>query len=478
MQHTLVAVFDNRADAQSAMNELLSSGFSSGDVRLSNADPTGQTDSITGASDIAGERDMTADRAGDGGGTGIGASIKHFFSDLFGSDNDEHVSRYEGAVTRGHHVLTLTAVSLVEVERAADIVERYGPTDIDEQASQFGDVPSGTEALRMGHGSSMGGAAMSAQSGGAGQSLQAGGQPTLDNPGDRKLFQQQSLNQAEPMGTTYQEPMGKSGLTATGGTSLQGSTLQENSVQASSLDGTQQTGVGLGSSGMQGGTLRSPDQGSGAYQGGGLQGSQQRDTSGAAASTTPGQRAGMRIFSRDNSASSSTGSGMDDDVYYRDHYSSNYADSGKDYDTYKSAYTYGREASRSELYRNRPWDEVQPQLQSDWDSRNASSGAGSTWENMKDAVRHGWNRLTDDDDAAYRKHWSATYGADAGSYDEYRPAYSYGEQMRRNARYSNRQWDEAESDLRMDWESRNPNGPSTWEKMKSAVRQGWDKMTT
>ena len=27
MQHTLVAVFDNRTDAQNAMNELLSSGF-------------------------------------------------------------------------------------------------------------------------------------------------------------------------------------------------------------------------------------------------------------------------------------------------------------------------------------------------------------------------------------------------------------------------------------------------------------------
>jgi hypothetical protein len=461
MQHTLVAVFDNRADAQSAMNELLSSGYSSGDVRLSNADPTGQTDSVTGAS---GARD-------DGAGTGIAASIKHFFSDLFGSDNAEHVSRYEGAVTRGHHVLTLTAVTLVEVERAADIVERYGPTDIDEQASQFGDVPSGAEAMRMGHGSSMGGAAMSAQSGGAGQSLQAGGQPSLDNPGDRKIFQQQSLHQAEPMGTTYQEPMGKSGLTATGGTSLQGSTLQENPVQASSLEGTLQSGAGLGGANLQGGAM---------------QGSQQRDTLGVAA-TPPlgeqvanrqGQRAGVRIFSRDNSASSSTGSGMDDDIYYRDHYSENYAGSGKDYDSYKSAYAYGREMSRSELYRNRPWDEVMPQLRSDWETRNGGS-AGSTWENMKDAVRHGWNRLTgDDEDSAYRSHWNATYGASGGSYDEYRPAYSYGSQMRRDARYGNRQWDEVESDLRTDWESRNPNGLSTWEKVKAAVRHGWDRMTS
>ncbi|QOL48781.1 hypothetical protein [Massilia litorea] len=40
MQHTLIAVFDNHNDAMSAKNELLSSGFSSSDVRLSHGDET------------------------------------------------------------------------------------------------------------------------------------------------------------------------------------------------------------------------------------------------------------------------------------------------------------------------------------------------------------------------------------------------------------------------------------------------------
>ena len=35
MQHTLIAVFDKRADAQAAMDELLLSSFSRQDVRLS-----------------------------------------------------------------------------------------------------------------------------------------------------------------------------------------------------------------------------------------------------------------------------------------------------------------------------------------------------------------------------------------------------------------------------------------------------------
>ena len=47
--------------------------------------------------------------------------------------------------------------------------------------------------------------------------------------------------------------------------------------------------------------------------------------------------------------------------------------------------------------------------------------------------------------------------------------------MRSDSRYANRQWDEVESDLRSDWETRYPG--STWERMKAAVRRGWDRMT-
>ncbi|MBA4094958.1 MAG: hypothetical protein C0489_12855, partial [Candidatus Accumulibacter sp.] len=239
-------MFDNRTDAQNAMNELTSSGFSRNEVKLSNSDPTGMTDSVTGRSDtLADDHD-----------TGIGASIKHFFTDLFGADNSEHASRYEGAVTRGHHVLTVRAESLPEVERAADIIERYGPTDIDEQASGS-DTGLGVSGAAAGMPESMRMSGAGGMQQNSGMSMQSGSgvNQQLDNPGDRKIFQQQSLHQAEPMGTTYQEPQGQSGLSATGGTSLQGSTLQENSVQGSSLEGIQND-RGIRSSGGQGGTLQ------------------------------------------------------------------------------------------------------------------------------------------------------------------------------------------------------------------------------
>lgn len=587
MQHTLVAVFDNRTDAQSAMNELLSSGFTRTDVRLSTGDATDDlsANGSLGSDGVSATRAAELDRSADGD-TGITASIKNFFSDLFGSDNAEHASRYEGAVSRGHHVLTLTADSLPEVERAADIVERYGPTDIDETSS--GTPGMGMSAGAMGLGASAGlqqSSSMSAQSAsnlGSGSSslsgsanasspssVQAGSIPELDNPGDRGLFQQQSINQAEPMGGTYQEPQGQSGLTATGGTSLQASTLRENAVQGSSLEGT------LSSTSTSG---TSPLAGSSLGQAAATTGSQQRDTalggtdttglgtsgvgtSGASSTSSltsssgalsgssnlDKQRSGTRIFSRERNdsslstasgsslgstsgsslgsisgassdatgtslsssgsalgststpasqptsglaASSSTGMGIDDDSYYRQHFDSNYSASGAKYDDYLPAYSYGSESARSDRYTNRAWDDVESDLRTDWDTRNASSADQSTWEKMKNAVRAGWDRITgDDDDDYYRSHYTSNYEGSGAMYDDVKPAYSYGSEMRKSEMYRNRPWDDVETDLRSGWDNRidgrrefsttgsDSSEPSTWDRVKNAVRHGWDKMT-
>lgn len=83
-----------------------------------------------------------------------------------------------------------------------------------------------------------------------------------------------------------------------------------------------------------------------------------------------------------------------------------------------------------------------------------------------------------DNDASYRSHWNSTYaaGSEGGSYDEYEPAYRYGSSLSGSDRYQGRKWDEIEPDARSDWETRNPG--SAWEKVKAAVRHGWDRMTT
>jgi hypothetical protein len=106
-------------------------------------------------------------------------------------------------------------------------------------------------------------------------------------------------------------------------------------------------------------------------------------------------------------------------------------------------------------------------------------------QNVKDTVRHTEVEVqplqgsAPDDDTYYRNDWQTNYASLGGTYDDYAPAYRYGDEMRRDARYQGRNWDDVESDLRSDWDTRyGSSGSSTWERMKAAVRSGWNRMTS
>ena len=77
----------------------------------------------------------------------------------------------------------------------------------------------------------------------------------------------------------------------------------------------------------------------------------------------------------------------------------------------------------------------------------------------------------------YRSHYQANMASMGGSYEDYAPAYLYGSTLRADPRYANRSWDDVEADAHTDWTSRNPNGNSTWENTKQAIRHGWESMT-
>ncbi|MFC5547055.1 hypothetical protein [Massilia aerilata] len=478
MQHTLVAVFDNRSDAKNAMDELLASGFTRTDVNVSSADPTGQTNSLTGETEHTSEVHES-----------IGAQIKHFFNGLFGSDNDEHVSRYSDVVSRGHHVLTLVTQSEPEVERAADIIERFGPVDLDERHDLTGSASSLDPAMLAAGASAGSGlqksAGMSQQSEYRDPSYGAGS--LSGETGERNSFATQDLNDPVPKGQTYQEPMGG---TMRAGDSLQAGGSQDTNIGGNTLDTstgrTLQSGASLqGTSSLQGSSDASLG---GTIQTGSMQRdmgemlNEQRSGSGAGYGSSTGanlssgsrQRSGVRVYSRANADSS-----LDDDSYFRNDWDTNYSSLGGSYDDYAPAYKYGSQMRSDARYQNRNWDDVESDLRSDWDTRYGAGGA-STWEKMKAAVRRGWDKITpdsDSDDSYYRSHWSNTYGSSGDTYNDYDPAYRYGTQMRSDTRYSGRQWDDVESDLRSDWDTRySKDGVSTWEKMKAAVRHGWDKV--
>ena len=82
----------------------------------------------------------------------------------------------------------------------------------------------------------------------------------------------------------------------------------------------------------------------------------------------------------------------DDDTYWRSNYRSRpYASSAdRDYDFYQPGYRYGYEAANR--YRDRGWNDVESELSRDWNSYQYRGN--STWEQMKDAVRDAWDRVT------------------------------------------------------------------------------------
>ena len=95
-------------------------------------------------------------------------------------------------------------------------------------------------------------------------------------------------------------------------------------------------------------------------------------------------------------------------------------------------------------------------------------------------------RNTDDrlgdtiDEAREDEYWRSNYASrpyvgQGEEYDAYRPAYKYGWEA--YGRSEGRSFDEAEIDLRRDWEARgSAGGGMTWERAKQAVRDAWHRV--
>jgi stress response protein YsnF len=120
MKQTVFGIFDKQSDAQNAVKRLVDDGFSHGLIDVHST----RSDAATGTAD------NTANRNNDSN-DGIGG----FFSNLFGSDNDE-ASTYSDVARRGT-VVTVHATSEDEAERAARVLDKFGAIDANERAMKY-----------------------------------------------------------------------------------------------------------------------------------------------------------------------------------------------------------------------------------------------------------------------------------------------------------------------------------------------------
>ncbi len=118
MKQTVVGLFDKSSDAQQAVEQLLSSGFSNDNVDIS----SGAINAGTNANSTSNSNDHEG---------GIGK----FFKNLFG-DND--ADRYTKVASRSNSIVTVMAQSDDEAERAADILDENGAVNVDEKANEYG----------------------------------------------------------------------------------------------------------------------------------------------------------------------------------------------------------------------------------------------------------------------------------------------------------------------------------------------------
>jgi uncharacterized protein (TIGR02271 family) len=118
MEKALVAVFEDRTQAQQAHDALVAEGFSNGNVRLASAQDMETTSSTS-------ERE------------GYDESFGQKIASFFGFGKGDATDTYSEAVRRGNCVLSIDVANDEEATRAADIMERHDPVDIDERAAQW-----------------------------------------------------------------------------------------------------------------------------------------------------------------------------------------------------------------------------------------------------------------------------------------------------------------------------------------------------
>jgi len=74
---------------------------------------------------------------------------------------------------------------------------------------------------------------------------------------------------------------------------------------------------------------------------------------------------------------------------FRTHYNTSYGNSGWTWDQYSPAYRYGYTLATNPQYSGWTWDRVEADARQRWEERNPS-----TWDQFRDAVRHGWMEIT------------------------------------------------------------------------------------
>ncbi len=92
---------------------------------------------------------------------------------------------------------------------------------------------------------------------------------------------------------------------------------------------------------------------------------------------------------------------IQEDTYWRETFITRPYSEGRTYEEFRPAYQYGYESGLHHM--GRDWNDVEKDLRSGWDKFEGKGPGGAAWENMKDAVKDAWHRITGQHDVDPKK---------------------------------------------------------------------------
>lgn len=359
MKQTVVGVFDDHASAQSAAAKLKASGFAADSVHISMDDTAVSTTTST---------TTTTSSTTESG--GVMSSVKNFFSDIFGNDDDEHVGQYAEAVRRGGVLVKVDVDEDDEasIDLARDTLEDAGAMNIEERAAEWRE-------------SGWTGSTSAASTSAALQQPVTGG--TLSGEETIKVVKEEVAVGKRTVGTggvrvyarTVERPVTESLQLREEHATIQ-RTPVDRPATAADLQAFQDRTIEVRETAEEAVVQK---------------------TARVVEEVTVGKESSQRTETihetvretevEVESLPGTTARGVSgDDSVYRSHYASEYGSLGGSYDEYEPAYQYGQSLYGDSRYTGKSWDEFEPHARSDWESKNP----GSTWERVKGAVRHAW----------------------------------------------------------------------------------------
>jgi uncharacterized protein (TIGR02271 family) len=365
MEQIVVGVFENQSEIERAKQALFDGGIAPSSMNVHAAESSAASAE-------------TSDDEHESG-------IVHFFRSLFGMDkHQDYAKTYGEAVRRGHCVLTVHAVDANQADRAQSIMEECGAIDVDERSTSWNEERAGGTAPLVAEESTAPAKSSRAKKSAGGKKAKI---PVVEEElrvgkrevgrGGVRVFARMNETPAEEKvqlreerATVERRPVDRPATEADFAAFKEGAIEVRETAEEAVVDKrarvVEEVYVGKETTQHEE-TVRDSVRHTDV----------QIDRLGEGAGEQRAPLEGRDDFD-------------DDDAAFRAHWQSHYADGGGQYADYAPAYGYGSSLGSSSRYAGRSWDDIEPDARRDWEERYPNS----TWERFKDAVRHGWERLT------------------------------------------------------------------------------------